>query len=72
MIHGDFNETNILIDISDDTNVSGIVDFGDCSYSYYVFEVAIAALYMILVAKKPSNICNLSNIDIAAHVIAGI
>jgi hydroxylysine kinase len=66
MIHGDFNETNIIVD---ETNVSGILDFGDSSYSYYVFEVAICALYMMLDAVK--NDCTFNQIEIAAHVIAG-
>lgn len=68
MIHGDFNETNILID---EMNVCGILDFGDSSYSFYVFEVAICCLYMMLDAKRPNVSCALNQIEIAAHVIAG-
>ena len=71
MIHGDFNETNILVDTFDDTNVCGILDFGDSSYSFYIFEIAICVLYMMLDAKKTENSCNLNQIEIAAHVIAG-
>lgn len=55
MIHGDFNEHNILVtrnDITKQYYVSGILDFGDSSYSNYLFEVAIAMTYMMLTSKN--------------------
>ena len=45
---------------------------GDTSYSYYVFEIAICALYMMLDATKPEGSCEFNQIEIAAHTIAGI
>lgn len=51
LIHGDFNEFNVLVtqnDITKEHYVSGILDFGDTSISNYVFEVAIAMTYMML------------------------
>lgn len=55
LIHGDFNEHNILVTKSEITKqyyVSGILDFGDSSYSHYLFEVAIAMTYMMLISKN--------------------
>jgi hydroxylysine kinase len=72
MIHGDFNESNILISENDESNVCAILDFGDCSYSFYIFEVAIASLYMMLDAVRGEvNQEHLDQIEIGAHVIAG-
>lgn len=53
IIHGDFNEQNILVgpisaDRPDDYKITGVIDFGDTSYSCYVYELAIAIAYMIL------------------------
>lgn len=55
LIHGDFNEHNILVtrnEITKQHYVSGILDFGDTSYSHYLFEVAIAMTYMMLTSKN--------------------
>ena len=55
MIHGDFNEHNILVNKVEESNeyrISGILDFGDTCYSYYVFELAIAMAYMMLQTKN--------------------
>ena len=51
MIHGDFNEQNILVNKNedgDDYRITGILDFGDTCQSHYVFELAIAMAYMML------------------------
>lgn len=52
IIHGDFNEHNIIVrptsEKPGDHRIAAIIDFGDASYSYYVFELAIAMAYMIL------------------------
>lgn len=55
LIHGDFNEHNILVtrnDITKQYYVSGILDFGDSCDSHYLFEVAIAMTYMMLTSKN--------------------
>ena len=65
VIHGDFNEQNILVTKSEDTqacassssgnegdyHVSGVIDFGDSSYGPYIFEAAITITYMMLVER---------------------
>ncbi|CAD7079448.1 unnamed protein product [Hermetia illucens] len=57
IIHGDFNEQNIIVNKPKGRNeyiISGILDFGDTSYSPLVFELAIAMTYMILQGKDLS------------------
>lgn len=52
VIYGDFNEHNIIVSRKDEQakeyEITGIIDFGDCCYSRYVFELAIAMAYMLL------------------------
>ena len=50
IIHGDFNEQNLLVQEreNDEYHVTGILDFGDAAYSFYVFEIAIDMIYLIL------------------------
>lgn len=66
VIHGDFNEFNIVVTKPtsqlDEFRVTGIIDFGDTCYSVYIFELAIAIAYMLL------QTCEL---DTAGYVIAG-
>nr|XP_034970030.1 hydroxylysine kinase isoform X2 [Zootoca vivipara] len=69
IIHGDLNDHNILVD-TDVTSpkgsqyrVSGILDFSDMSYGYYVFEVAILIMYMMIESKDP--------LSVGGHVLAG-
>ncbi|XP_028920231.1 hydroxylysine kinase [Ornithorhynchus anatinus] len=67
--HGDFNDHNILVDVSraspEDASyhISGILDFDDMSYGYYVFEVAITIMYMMIESKDP--------LPVGGHVLAG-
>lgn len=52
MIHGDFNEQNILVNKSSSTGeykIAGFIDFGDSQYSCLLFELAIAMAYMMLI-----------------------
>ncbi|CAH2098522.1 unnamed protein product [Euphydryas editha] len=58
VIHGDVNEMNVIVSVKPgegktEYRVSGILDFGDIQYSYYVFEVAIAMTYMMLMTGDP-------------------
>lgn len=39
----------------DEYKVMAAIDFGDTSYSYYVFELAIAMAYMMLESKELST-----------------
>ncbi|KAJ6664163.1 hypothetical protein lerEdw1_008379 [Lerista edwardsae] len=67
--HGDLNDHNILLDTSPASpqepqyRVSGILDFSDMSYGYYVFEVAITIMYMMIESKDP--------LHVGGHVLAG-
>ncbi|XP_022214801.2 hydroxylysine kinase [Drosophila obscura] len=54
IIHGDFNESNIVIEPAPnqtDHNIKGVIDFGDASNSPLLFEVGIALTYMTLEAN---------------------
>lgn len=63
MIHGDFNEQNILVEeINGEWQIKAILDFGDSNYSCYLYELAIAMTYMMLLKK---------DISAGGHVIAG-
>ncbi|XP_033107398.1 hydroxylysine kinase-like [Anneissia japonica] len=56
IIHGDFNELNVLVKQSADGsvnsepqwNLSGVLDFGDCMFCPYIFDVGISLAYMML------------------------
>ena len=49
-IHGDFNEWNIL---TEENLVKGLIDFGDCSHTYLINELAIAATYIFYTSEDP-------------------
>ncbi len=50
VIHGDSNEWNVLVK---NEEISGIIDFGDLSYSPLINELAIALTYIIYDKEKP-------------------
>ncbi len=57
-VHGDLNDRNVLVgggsDVeSSDQSVTGIVDFGDMTYSFRVADLAIAIAYAILGSDDP-------------------
>ncbi|MEE6511919.1 hypothetical protein FKM82_018792, partial [Ascaphus truei] len=62
--HGDLNDHNILLQKShlssentqNQYKVSGILDFGDMSCGYYVFEVAITIMYMMIESNDPLHV----------------
>lgn len=64
MIHGDFNEQNILLEKNEGGKwvIKAILDFGDSHYDCYLYEVAITMAYMMLHAK---------NLDAGGFVLAG-
>ncbi|CAL4132454.1 unnamed protein product, partial [Meganyctiphanes norvegica] len=69
IVHGDFNEQNILVNEDPATaslyHIDGVLDFGDISESCYVFEVSITIMYiMIEVTSLPAN-------DAGGHLLAG-
>ncbi|MBK5189070.1 MAG: aminotransferase class III-fold pyridoxal phosphate-dependent enzyme, partial [Gemmatimonadaceae bacterium] len=57
-IHGDPNDRNVLVGGGTDAesrgqHVTGIVDFGDMTYSYRIADLAIAIAYAILGERDP-------------------
>ncbi|KAM4574161.1 hydroxylysine kinase [Fundulus diaphanus] len=63
--HGDFNDLNVLVqpDDSHGYKISGILDFGDMNSGYYVNELAITIMYMMIEHPDP--------IEVAGPVLAG-
>jgi len=50
IIHGDFNEQNILCQKNEATGeyeISSVIDFGDSQYNPLLYEVSIAIMYMM-------------------------
>lgn len=69
IIHGDFNEQNIIVDQWGDGEwrVSGVLDFGDACLSNYLFELAISMCYIMLDCKRNG----LDPIIGSGHILAG-
>ncbi|KAF7647475.1 hypothetical protein LDENG_00171870 [Lucifuga dentata] len=63
--HGDFNNLNILVqpDESNGYRISGILDFGDMNSGYYIYELAITIMYMMVDHPKP--------IEVGGPILAG-
>ncbi|TSK53806.1 Hydroxylysine kinase [Bagarius yarrelli] len=63
--HGDLNDLNILVDQtrSSGYRISGILDFGDMSSGYFIFELAIVIMYMMIESPNP--------LEVGGPVIAG-
>jgi Ser/Thr protein kinase RdoA (MazF antagonist) len=47
VIHNDLNRDNLLLDPTDSSTISGILDFGDAVVSHRVIEVALAMAYAV-------------------------
>lgn len=54
LIHGDVNEQNLLVNEAE-TEVVGVLDFGDCSESWLVCEPAVAVTYLMLLAFEQAG-----------------
>ena len=74
IIHGDYNDQNILVGESSDSaaiqgdkehDIIGVIDFGEMMNSYYVFEVAITIMYMMVESKIVDPLL------VGGHVLAG-
>ena len=63
--HGDFNDLNVLVqsDESGGYRISGILDFGDMNSGYYIHELAITIMYMMIEHPNP--------IEVGGPVLAG-
>lgn len=75
VIHGDFNEQNIIVqcppeeeDLPEDQknyHVAGIIDFGDAQESCCVYDIAIAITYMMVESHVVDPLL------VGGHVLAG-
>lgn len=63
--HGDLNDHNLLVKPNGPAKykLSGILDFGDMSYGYFIFELAISIMYMMIENPNP--------VDVGGPVLAG-
>ena len=53
-IHNDTNDLNLLIEEQEGSvEVTGIIDFGDCVHSYYIFELGILLVYAMIDRQSP-------------------
>lgn len=48
VIHNDANDNNILVDASDTSRISGLIDFGDMVYAKQVNELAVMLAYALM------------------------
>lgn len=63
MIHGDFNEQNILVEnVNGKWVVKSVLDFGDSQFNCYLYELAVTVAYMMILGQ---------DLDIGGYVIAG-
>ncbi|XP_032870887.1 hydroxylysine kinase-like isoform X2 [Amblyraja radiata] len=77
IIHGDFSHTNILVQplhssadcsnaaghMQQELEISGILDFGDTACGYYVYDLAICIMYLMLDSEDP--------LHVGGHILAG-
>ncbi|XP_078055964.1 hydroxylysine kinase-like [Mustelus asterias] len=74
--HGDFSHTNILVQpvrpssghcdparLQQELEISGILDFSDMNNGYYVSDVAISIMYLMLESSDP--------VSVGGHVLSG-
>lgn len=63
LLHGDINEQNILVKkMNGEWKISAILDFGDSHYGCYLYELALALTYMMLVSNS---------LEVPGYVLAG-
>jgi len=68
-IHGDFNEGNLIVRKESECYVlDGLLDFGDTSFSYVAFDIAIAMAYMMLQEQQHPPI---PDVDVGGYVLQG-
>ena len=64
LIHNDANDYNVLVDdVQEPDRISGLIDFGDLSYTHTVNELAIAAAYVLMRHDDP--------VEVLTHFAAG-
>ncbi|XP_074042312.1 hydroxylysine kinase isoform X2 [Leptinotarsa decemlineata] len=63
LIHGDFNEQNIIVEEQNGQyEIKAVIDFGDAHIACYLYELAITMCYMMLIDK---------DVYAGGHVLAG-
>ncbi|XP_078615702.1 hydroxylysine kinase-like isoform X4 [Branchiostoma floridae x Branchiostoma japonicum] len=67
VVHGDFNDVNVLVE-EEPTDpgkyrICGLLDFGDAIFNPYVFDLAIAMMYVMSAVRDP--------IVFGGHFLAG-
>jgi len=68
VIHGDFNEQNVIVRQDAESaavTIAGVIDFGDSERGPYIFDVAIAVVYCMLQSEA------VDAVDVCGHVLAG-
>ena len=54
VIHGDANGLNIILEkVGEGHKIVGLIDFGDCVRSYYLFELGITLAYAMIEKENP-------------------
>ena len=71
IIYGDANGLNIIIrkDNVGDYQMAGMIDFGDCIPSYYIFDLGILLAYVMMENLQPMN--SLSPVEFVGPVLRG-
>lgn len=63
IIHGDINEHNLIVATNDNqVSLKALIDFGDTHYCCYLYELALAMTYVILLTN---------NIESGGYVLGG-
>jgi len=70
ILQGDYNDANILLQTSADTEtqISGVIDFGDSTYSWRVLDVSVAMTYAMMTTYGKAN----RSLSAAAAMLRGI
>lgn len=55
VVHNDFSGDNVLVSAGDNTQVSGVLDFGDMAHTPLINDVAVAAAYLLSDSKDLLN-----------------
>jgi hydroxylysine kinase len=73
VVHNDLNPLNILVDPADEARVTGIIDFGDITYTALIADVAVTAAELIpLDCAAGTGHARAAVLDIAAAYNEGL
>ena len=71
IVHNDLNPLNILVDPSDEERVSGVIDFGDMTYTALIADVAVCAAELIPTGCSDPREAQESVLDVTRAYHAG-